>query len=165
MLTPIPDQLGLAALAQVLFASPVQPSQHPSREAIRAAVVEQLRACQGDPAACVRLVAQEAGDHPELCAARMRWARRSVARAAREDQADLERLAAELRQRGLRAKLCTSAGKLPYLHVRNPETRALSKRVYAQADSFWCSWTERIAGCDDTRAAAAMLSRALVDYT
>jgi hypothetical protein len=84
---------------------------------------------------------------------------------AREDQADLERLAAELRQRGLRAKLCTSAGKLPYLHVRNPETRALSKRVYAQADSFWCSWTERIAGCDDTRAAAAMLSRALVDYT
>jgi hypothetical protein len=81
MLTPIPHQLGLTALAHVLFASPVQPSWHPSREAVRAAVVEQLRACQGDPAACAGLVAQEAGDHPELYAARMQWARRSIARA------------------------------------------------------------------------------------
>jgi hypothetical protein len=81
MLTPIPDQLGLTALAHVLFASAVQPSQHPSREAVRAAVVQQLRTCQGDPAACVGLVAQEAGDHPELYATRMRWALRSVARA------------------------------------------------------------------------------------
>jgi hypothetical protein len=81
MLIPIPGQLGLTALAHVLFASPVQPSQHPSREAVRAAVAEQLRACHADPAACMLLVAQEAGDHPELYTARMRWARQSVARA------------------------------------------------------------------------------------
>jgi hypothetical protein len=79
----------------------------------------------------------------------------------REDQADLERLAVELRQCGLQAELCTPPGKLPYLHVRNPEASVLSERVYAQADSFWYSWAERIAGCDDAGAAAAILSRVL----
>jgi hypothetical protein len=111
MLTPIPDQLGLAALAHVLFASPVQPSQHPSREAIRAAVVEQLRACQGDPAACVRLVAQEAGDHPELYVARMRWARRAVARAYPHDARPRDAVA------GVRRRRC---GAPPYARAAFP---------------------------------------------
>lgn len=79
----------------------------------------------------------------------------------REDQADLERLAMELTKYGLRAELCTAPGKLPYLHVRNPEASVLSERVYAQADSFWYSWAQRIAGCDDAGAAAATLSRVL----
>jgi hypothetical protein len=71
----------LGVLAHVLFTSPVQPSQCPSRAAIKAAITAQLRAVHGDPALCVQLVAQEAGDHPDLYLARMRWARTSVARA------------------------------------------------------------------------------------
>jgi hypothetical protein len=117
MLTPIPQQLGLTALAHVLFASPVQPSWHPSREAVRAAVVAQLRACQGDPAACAGLVAQEAGDHPELYAARMRWARRSVARAhpgdARPGEAVATARAAERGHSRVPGRLCP-AGQGPW---------------------------------------------------
>jgi hypothetical protein len=71
----------LCALAHVLFASPVQPSQSMSRAAIRSAIEAQLRSVHGDPAPCVQLVAQEAGDHPDLYLARMQWARESVARA------------------------------------------------------------------------------------
>lgn len=77
------------------------------------------------------------------------------------EQQDLESLAAALSQHGLRAELCLPPGKLPYLHVSNPEVSVLSERVYAQADSFWFSWAERIAGCDDIPAAAAALSRVL----
>jgi hypothetical protein len=80
-MTAIPGRLDLSALAHVLFASPVQPSQHPSREAIKAAIEMQLSASHGDPAVCVLLVVQEAGDHPDLYLARMQWARQSVARA------------------------------------------------------------------------------------
>jgi len=77
------------------------------------------------------------------------------------EQQDLERLATELSQHGLRAELCVPSGKLPYLHVSNPEASVLSERVYAQADSFWYSWAQRIAGCDDVPAAAATLGRVL----
>jgi hypothetical protein len=77
------------------------------------------------------------------------------------ERAELERLAAELGRHGLRGELCTPPGKLPYLHVRNPEASVLSERVYAQADSFWYSWAQRIAGCDDAGAAATALSRVL----
>ena len=79
MLTPTRDPLDLSALAHVLFASPVQPSQRPSPAVIRAAIERQLRAVGGDPEPCLQLVAQEAGDHPDLYLARMRWARTSVA--------------------------------------------------------------------------------------
>jgi hypothetical protein len=79
----------------------------------------------------------------------------------RTEQADLEKLAAELTARGYEAKLCTPAGRLPFLDVRNPAASALSERVYAQADSFWFSWAERIAGCDEPAAAAAILARVL----
>jgi hypothetical protein len=77
------------------------------------------------------------------------------------EQQDLERLATELTIHGLQAELRTPAGKLPYLHVSNPEASVLSERVYAQADSFWFSWAERIAGCDDIPAAVAALGRVL----
>jgi hypothetical protein len=75
------DRPDLGVLAHVLFMSPVQPSQYPSRAVIEAAVTAQLRAVHGDPALCVQSVAQEAGDHPDLYLARMQWARKSVARA------------------------------------------------------------------------------------
>jgi hypothetical protein len=78
MMTAVLPQLELSALAQVLFASPVQPSQRPSPSAVRTAIEAQLGACQGSVAACLAVVAQEAGDRPDLYAARMRWARRSV---------------------------------------------------------------------------------------
>lgn len=71
----------LSALAYVLFASPVQPSQCPSAETIKAVIEMHLCASHGDLTACVSLVAQEAGDHPDQYAARMRWAWRSVASA------------------------------------------------------------------------------------
>jgi hypothetical protein len=69
------------ALAQVLFASPAQPSQCASRAAVRSAIEAQLRSVRGNLAPCVQVVAQEAGDHPDLYLARMRWARTSVERA------------------------------------------------------------------------------------
>ncbi|GAA3147581.1 hypothetical protein [Nonomuraea salmonea] len=40
---------------------------------------ERLCACGGDPSWCAAYVAQEAGDHPETYAPRMRWALAAVA--------------------------------------------------------------------------------------
>jgi hypothetical protein len=81
MATTASQRPDLCALAHVLFASPVQPSQCASAAAIRLAIEAQLCAVHGDMAPCVQFVAQEAGDHPDLYLARMRWARDSVARA------------------------------------------------------------------------------------
>ncbi|MFI6516743.1 hypothetical protein ACIBF1_14375 [Spirillospora sp. NPDC050679] len=68
-------------LAQVLFTTRLQASARPTDEQVRDAVAERLRACRGDRGACAALVAQEAGDHPETYAPRMRWALATVARA------------------------------------------------------------------------------------
>jgi hypothetical protein len=95
MMTPALPQLELSALAQVLFVSPVQPSERPSPAAVRTAIEAQLDACDGNVAACLAVVAQEAGDRPDLYAARMRWAWWSV------DVAYLGRLADEDRQPAL----------------------------------------------------------------
>jgi hypothetical protein len=80
---------------------------------------------------------------------------------APDGQADLERLAAELTQRGYQADLRTPEGRLAFLDVRNPTASALSERVYAQADSYWWSWAERIAGCAQVSTAADALARVL----
>lgn len=61
-------------LAQVLFATALQPSDESSPFEIREAVDERLCACGGDPTRCAAYVAQEAGDHPETYVRRMRWA-------------------------------------------------------------------------------------------
>ncbi|MEV4566632.1 hypothetical protein AB0K12_22930 [Nonomuraea sp. NPDC049419] len=66
-------------LAQVLFVTPLQPSDGLSPAQIRSAVDERLCACGGDPSWCAAYVAQEAGDHPETYAPRMRWALAAVA--------------------------------------------------------------------------------------
>ncbi|MFB4275055.1 MULTISPECIES: hypothetical protein [unclassified Nonomuraea] len=66
-------------LAQVLFATALQPSDTLSPFQIRAAVNERLCACGGDPSWCAAYVAQEAGDHPEMYVPRMRWALDAVA--------------------------------------------------------------------------------------
>lgn len=77
------------------------------------------------------------------------------------EQADLEKLAAELATHGLQADLHTPNGRLPYLDVKNSCARVLTERVYAQADTFWFSWAEKIAGCDEAITAAAILARVL----
>jgi hypothetical protein len=64
-------------LAQVLFTTALQASDHPSARQVRAAIGDRLR--HGDPASCAAYVAQEAGDHPEVYVARMRWALDTVA--------------------------------------------------------------------------------------
>jgi hypothetical protein len=77
------------------------------------------------------------------------------------DIADLEALAAELSARGLQANVQTVPGRPPYLDVRNPRASVLTERVYAQAGSFWWSWAEPIASCDEMTKAAAILARVL----
>jgi hypothetical protein len=69
----------IARLAEILFASPLQPSDNPTSDEVRAAVDHAIRVC-GD-AQCLACVAQEAGDHPESYAARMQWALGEVGRA------------------------------------------------------------------------------------
>ncbi|MEU6778838.1 hypothetical protein ABZ912_06510 [Nonomuraea angiospora] len=66
-------------LAQVLFATALQPSDRLSPFQIREAVDERLCRCGGDAARCAAYVAQEAGDHPETYVVRMRWALDAVA--------------------------------------------------------------------------------------
>ncbi|MFC6882128.1 MULTISPECIES: hypothetical protein [Actinomadura] len=76
--------IATSELAQVLFTTRLQESDHPSPGRIRAAIAERLRCRRHHPAtftAFAARVAQEAGDHPEAYAARMRWALNAVSRA------------------------------------------------------------------------------------
>ena len=66
-----------AIQAEALFTSTLQRSDEVSVSKIRRAVALALDA-YGD-AGCAGRVAQEFGDHPETAAARMRWARATVA--------------------------------------------------------------------------------------
>jgi len=68
-----------AARCEALFVSDLQPSQHAAPRVVRAAIKRSL--ADIGIASCAGRVAQEFGDHPEPSAARMRWARREVARA------------------------------------------------------------------------------------
>ncbi|MEO5877262.1 MAG: hypothetical protein ABIS86_19945 [Streptosporangiaceae bacterium] len=68
--------MSVSELAQILFASELQESAHPTPDQIRDAI-DRLQSCSADCAACV---AQEAGDHPEAYAARMLWALAQVNR-------------------------------------------------------------------------------------
>jgi hypothetical protein len=71
--------MSIPQLAQVLFTSALQPSDRPSAVQVRIAIDERLSVC--GQAACAAYVAQEAGDHPEAYAIRMRWALNTVASA------------------------------------------------------------------------------------
>jgi hypothetical protein len=71
--------MNASELAQVLFTTTLQASEHPTDERVRAAIGERLRTT--GPSACAAHVAQEAGDHPEAYAERMRWALTTVNRA------------------------------------------------------------------------------------
>lgn len=78
-----------------------------------------------------------------------------------EDQAALEKLAAELAARGYQADVRRPDGRLPHLDVRNPRATVLTERVYVQAGAFWWSWAERIADDDEVTTAASILARVL----
>jgi hypothetical protein len=67
-----------AVRADALFVSALQRSDEPDSEQIRAAVAAAVRELGGR--GCAERVAQEFGDHPETAVARMRWARRLVAK-------------------------------------------------------------------------------------
>jgi hypothetical protein len=62
-----------STVADALFASSLQPSEHPTVVGIREAVALSLRR-HGGRAGCAALVAAEFGEHPETAVVRMRWA-------------------------------------------------------------------------------------------
>jgi hypothetical protein len=61
------------ARAQALFASHLQPSDRPTPAQVAAAADASLRH-HGGAAGCRAVLAAEYGEHPEMAAARMRWA-------------------------------------------------------------------------------------------
>ena len=66
------------ARAEALFTSPLSATRRLTRAEVTAAVREAIRA-HGGSRGCAAEVAAEYGEHPEVAAARMRWARRVVA--------------------------------------------------------------------------------------
>jgi hypothetical protein len=73
----------------------------------------------------------------------------------------LTELATEVAALGLRAAVREPPGQLPYLDVRNPRASSLTEKVFVQADRFYFSWAEPIAGRDEPATAAAILARVL----
>jgi hypothetical protein len=61
---------------EALFASDLQPSQHPGAGEVRAAISRVTQALTVQD--CTERVAQEFGDHPETAIMRMRWVREAV---------------------------------------------------------------------------------------
>lgn len=83
--TPTPTSLSLSDLAGILFCCELQESDRPSAEQVRRAIDARIGARGGDSSACLAIVAQEAGDHPETYRARMRWALTTVSEAYRRE--------------------------------------------------------------------------------
>jgi hypothetical protein len=61
------------AVCAALFASPLQPSDTPTAEAVAQAIASTVRRLS--TAGCTGRVAEEFGNHPEEAADRMRWIR------------------------------------------------------------------------------------------
>jgi hypothetical protein len=84
----------------------------------------------------------------------------------RVNLARLEGLAEVLAGRGLRARVVAPPGRVPSVHVVNPQASALAEDVYAGRAQdgrwwFWWSWAEQIAVGDDLEGAAARIGRVL----
>ncbi len=67
-------QLSVVEFAEVLFTTSLQASDHPASAAVRAAVQKSWTAGGAESTRFAARLAQEAGDHPEETARRMRWA-------------------------------------------------------------------------------------------
>jgi hypothetical protein len=76
---PVQHPFGITGFeaADARFVSALQGSQAPSTDQIRQALDAAVRAF--GHSGCAGRVAQEFGDHPETAAARMRWARQTLA--------------------------------------------------------------------------------------
>ena len=75
---PVDNFLSIsAARTDALFVSSLQRSDEPSAGQIRQSVAAAVR--QFGSRGCAGRVAQEFGEHPELAAERLRWARQAVA--------------------------------------------------------------------------------------
>jgi hypothetical protein len=61
------------AHCEALFASPLQPSDAVTAEAVAEVIDQTVR--QLGPVGCASRMAQEYGDHPEAALSRMRWVR------------------------------------------------------------------------------------------
>jgi hypothetical protein len=61
------------AVCEAIFASPLQPSEAVTAEAVADAIGSTVRRL--GPAGCVSRMAEEFGDHPEAATDRMRWVR------------------------------------------------------------------------------------------
>jgi hypothetical protein len=61
------------AHCEALFASPLQPSDAVTAEAVAEVIDQTVR--QLGPIGCASRMAQEYGDHPEAALSRMRWVR------------------------------------------------------------------------------------------
>ncbi len=68
----------LATKAEALFASSLQPSEHPTTAQIIAAITTSLRT-HGGAGGCAGACAAEYGDHPETARSRMQWALEAAA--------------------------------------------------------------------------------------
>ena len=75
------EHADLPWLADVLYISPLEPSDKACAEVIRSTIVASLSRCSCDVLGCAAQVAQEAGDHPETYQPRMRWALQAVTNA------------------------------------------------------------------------------------
>jgi hypothetical protein len=75
---PIRNDPSIAVVrTDALFVSAVQRSDEPRATAVREAVAAAVR--RFGPQGCAERVAEEFGDHPDIAAARMRWARGQIA--------------------------------------------------------------------------------------
>jgi hypothetical protein len=75
---PIRNEPSIAVVrSDALFVSAVQRSDEPGAIQVREAVAAAVR--RFGPHGCAERVAEEFGDHPDIAAARMRWARRQIA--------------------------------------------------------------------------------------
>lgn len=61
------------AVCEAIFASPLQPSEAVTAEAVADAIGSTVRRL--GPAGCTSRMAEEFGDHPEAATDRMRWVR------------------------------------------------------------------------------------------
>ncbi len=71
----------LATLAEAVFVSSLQPSEHPTADQVAAAIGRSLRR-HGGVSGCAGIFAAEYGEHPEESASRMHWALSLAANAA-----------------------------------------------------------------------------------
>jgi hypothetical protein len=83
------------ARCEALFASTLQPSDAPTADMVAEAITCTMRHL--GIAGCVRQMAQQFGEHPDLAAERMRWARQLAARPLAEDRPQSGSLTRSLR--------------------------------------------------------------------